>query len=188
LTPSPADARYFAPRIDPGLSRGRDRHQIKTQEETAVQIRNQKDFWSGVMFVVAGLVFAGFARQYEMGTGQRMGPAYFPTILGLLLVVIGVIVGLQGLGRETPDGKIEKFHFDALGWVLGAVVLFGILLRPAGLIIALIALIAVSAFGSHEFKWKEVVFLSIGLVLLVLAVFIWGLKLTIPIYPAFMQN
>lgn len=153
-----------------------------------MHIRNQKDFWSGVMFTAAGLLFAGFAQEYEMGTGQRMGPAFFPTALGLLLAVIGVVVAIQGLGRATPDGKVEKFHFDALGWVLGAVVLFGLLLRPAGLIVALIALIGVSAFGSHEFKLKEIIPLGIGLIVLVLVVFIYGLKLTIPVYPAFMQN
>jgi putative tricarboxylic transport membrane protein len=153
-----------------------------------VRIHNQQDFWSGVMFTVCGVAFAAFAREYDMGTGQRMGPAFFPTMLGILLVVLGVIVGIKGLAGETNQGKVEKFHFDALGWVLGAVVLFGLLLRPAGLIVALLVLIGVSAFGSHDFKWKEAVLLSIGLVLLVLAVFIWGLKLTIPIFPAFMQN
>jgi len=153
-----------------------------------VQIRNHKDFWSGVMFVISGVAFAAFAQEYEMGTGQRMGPAFFPTALGVLLAILGVIVGIQSLAGETTDGKVEKFHFDALGWVLGAVVLFGVLLRPAGLIVALIALIGVAAFGSHDFKWKETVALSIGLVILVLLVFIWGLKLTIPIYPMFMQN
>jgi len=153
-----------------------------------VQIRNQKNFWSGVMFAVAGVAFAGFAREYEMGTAQRMGPAFFPTVLGLLLAALGVIVAIQGLAARTVDGKIEKFHFDALGWVLGAVVLFGVLLRPAGLIVALIGLIVVSAIGSHEFKWKETVPLTAGLVVMVLAVFIWGLKLTIPVWPAFMQN
>jgi hypothetical protein len=152
-----------------------------------VQIRNQKDFWSGVMFTGAGLLFAGFAQQYDLGSAQRMGPAFFPTVLGLLLAVLGVIVGIKGLGAETTDGKVDKFHFDALGWVLGAVVLFGVLLRPAGLIVALIALITVSAIGSHEFKLKETLILTAGLVLLVLAVFIWGLKLTIPIWPSFIE-
>jgi hypothetical protein len=156
--------------------------------EEMVRIRNQQNFWSGVMFVAVGLVFAGFAREYDMGSAQRMGPAFFPTVLGLLLAGLGVVIGIQGLAGETEDGKIQKFHFDALGWVLGAVVLFGLLLRPAGLVVALIGLIVVSAFGSHDFKMKEVVFLTIGLAILVLAVFIWGLKLTIPVWPAFMQN
>jgi hypothetical protein len=140
------------------------------------------------MFAVCGVAFAGFAQEYDMGTGQRMGPAFFPTMLGILLALIGVIIGIKALAGETNQGKVEKFHFDALGWVLGAVVLFGLLLRPAGLIVALLVLVGVSAFGSHDFKWKEAVLLAIGLVLLVLAVFIWGLKLTIPVLPAFMQN
>ncbi len=153
-----------------------------------MQIRNQKDFWSGVMFVVVGLAFAYFARAYEMGTAQRMGPAFFPTVLGFLLAGLGVIVGIKSLAGETHDGHIEKFHFAALGWVLGAVVLFGLLLRPAGLIIALVALIVVSSLGSHDFKRKEIVFLTIGLIVLVMIAFIWGLKLTIPVWPAFISN
>ena len=153
-----------------------------------MRIHNQKDFWSGAMFVLAGGAFAAFAQEYEMGTGQRMGPAFFPTVLGSLLAILGVIVGVKGLAGSTVEGKVEKFHFDSLGWVLGAVVLFGLLLRPAGLVGALIVLIGVSSLGSHEFKWKETALLAAGLVVLVLAVFIWGLKLTIPVLPAFMQN
>jgi uncharacterized membrane protein HdeD (DUF308 family) len=157
-------------------------------EEETVQIRNQKDFWSGVMFAVVGVGFAAFAQEYEMGTGQRMGPAFFPTVLGILLAVLGVIIGLQGLTAEGHEGKIEKFHFDIIGWILGAIVVFGLLLRPAGLVVALLALILISAYASHEFKLKDTVILTVGLIVLVLAVFIWGLKLTIPVLPAFMQN
>jgi hypothetical protein len=153
-----------------------------------VKIRNEKDFWSGVMFVVVGLAFALFAQNYEMGTAQRMGPAYFPTILGGLLAVLGVIIGLQGLTVETTDGKIEKFHFGPLFAVLSAVVAFGALLRPGGLIVALVALMGIASFGSHEMKLKELIPLAIGLALLVLAVFIWGLGLTIPVWPAFMNR
>lgn len=153
-----------------------------------MQIRNQKDFWSGVMFVAVGLGFAYFARAYDMGTAQRMGPAFFPTVLGLLLAGLGVIIGIKALVGETHDGKIEKFHFAAVGWVIGAVVLFGLLLRPAGLVVSLVVLIVVSAMGSHDFKRKEIVVLTVGLIALVLVAFIWGLKLTIPVWPAFLQN
>ncbi|HTT09929.1 MAG TPA: tripartite tricarboxylate transporter TctB family protein [Burkholderiaceae bacterium] len=153
-----------------------------------MRIHNQKDFWSGVLFVAAGVAFAVFAQEYQMGNAQRMGPAFFPTVLGGLLAILGVIVGVKGLAGITAEGRVEKFHFDALGWVLGGVVLFGLLLRPAGLIGALVVLIVVSALGSHEFRWKETAILAAGLMLLVLAVFIRGLKLTIPILPALMQH
>jgi hypothetical protein len=155
-----------------------------------MKIRNASDFWSGVMFIAFGLFFVGFARQYDMGTAARMGPAYFPTVLGLLLVAIGAFVAFKGLRSEAEDGHghVDKFHFKPLLLVLGAVVAFGLLLRPGGLVVALAGLIIISSLGSGEFKLKEVLPLTVGLCVLVLAVFIWGLGLTIPVLPAFMQN
>jgi uncharacterized membrane protein YidH (DUF202 family) len=154
-----------------------------------MKIRNAKDFWSGVMFIAFGLFFAGFARQYDLGTAARMGPAYFPTMLGLLLILIGATISFKAIrSAEDAHGAVERFHFKPLILVLGAVVAFGLLLRPGGLIVALLALILISSLGSGEFKLREILPLAIGLCLLVLAVFIWGLGLTIPVLPAFLQR
>src|SRR5512137_2157200 len=115
-----------------------------------MKIKNAKDFWSGVMFVAFGIFFAGFARQYDMGTAARMGPAYFPTVLGLLLIALGLFVGWTGIRTEAEDGHgdVDKFHFKPLLLVLGAVVAFGVLLRPAGLLVALAAMVIISSLGS----------------------------------------
>jgi putative tricarboxylic transport membrane protein len=155
-----------------------------------MKIKNAKDFWSGVMFVAFGVFFAGFARQYDMGTAARMGPAYFPTVLGLLLVVIGLWVAFKGLRTEAEDGhgRVDKFHFKPLILVLAGVVAFGALLRPAGMLVALAAMIIISSLGSGEFKWKEILPLTVALALLVWVTFIWGLGMTIPVLPEFMQN
>jgi len=153
-----------------------------------VRIRHQKDFWSGVMFLAVGLAFVGFAQRYELGTAQRMGPGYFPTVLGALLAILGLVIVIQGLAREERGGDIERFHFGPLTVVLGAVALFALLLRPAGLVAALLVLIGVSAYASHEFRLREVVPLAAFLVLLVLAVFIWGLGMVVPVWPAFMER
>ena len=153
-----------------------------------MKIRDQKNFWSGVMFIAFGVFFVGYARQYDMGTAARMGPSYFPTVLGGLMVLLGIVVLIQGLATEQADGKIEPFNFKALVLVLGAVVAFGLLLRPAGLLVALFVLIAVSSFGSHEFKVRDMLLLSIGMSLLVLGVFIYGLSMTIPVLPSFMRQ
>lgn len=153
-----------------------------------MKIRDQKNFWSGVMFIAFGAFFVGWAQQYDMGTAARMGPAFFPTMLGGIMFVLGVIVMIEGLAVEHADGKIEPFNFKALILVLGAVIAFGLLLRPAGLIVALFVLIGVSAFGSHEFKLRDILLLSIGLSLLVYGVFIYGLSMTIPVLPAFMRD
>lgn len=155
-----------------------------------MKIRNAKDFWSGVMFIAFGVFFAGFARQYDMGTAARMGPAYFPTVLGLLLIAIGAYICFKGIRTEDEhgQGQIDKFHFKPLLLVLGGVVAFGVLLRPAGLIVALTAMTIIASLGSGEFKWREILPLTAGLCLLVMVTFIWGLGLTIPVLPAFMQN
>jgi hypothetical protein len=153
-----------------------------------VKIRNPKNFWSGVMFLALGLGFALFAQNYDMGTAQRMGPAYFPTVLGALLALIGLGIAIGGLAREGHDGKIDKLHFGPIAWIIGAIVVFGVLLRPAGLVVSLVALVAISMLGSHEFKWKEAVAVSVVMGLIVYLVFIYGLKLTIPVWPAFIEK
>lgn len=153
-----------------------------------MKIRDQKNFWSGVMFVTFGAFFVAFAQNYDMGTAARMGPAYFPTVLGALMFLLGVFITISGLATEHPDGKIQPFNFKALGYVLGSVVAFGLLLRPAGMLVALFVLIVVSSLGSHEFKLRDVLLLTVGLSLMVLAVFIYGLQMTIPIWPAFVDQ
>jgi Tripartite tricarboxylate transporter TctB family len=153
-----------------------------------LKIRDQKNFWSGVMFIALGAFFAGWAQNYDMGTAARMGPAFFPTMLGILTFLLGIVVLIGGLVTEHADGKIEPFNFRAVGLVLGAVVAFGLLLRPAGLLVALFVLVGVSSFGGHEFRLRDVLLLSVGMSLLVLAVFIYGLSMTIPVLPSFMRD
>lgn len=153
-----------------------------------MKIRDQKNFWSGAMFLAFGAFFVGWAQQYDLGSAARMGPAFFPTMLGAMLFLLGAIVLIEGLVAETADGKIEPFNFRALVLVLGSVVAFGMLLRPAGLLVALFVLVCVSSFGSHEFKLRDVLLLSIGMSLLVLGVFIYGLSMTIPVLPSFLRE
>jgi hypothetical protein len=153
-----------------------------------MKITHAKDFWSGVMFTAFGLAFAGIAQNYDMGTAARMGPAYFPSVLGGLLAVLGVLIALRAMKAEEHDSQVDKFHFKPLLLILGAVVAFGLLLRPAGLLVALAVLIIISSFGSNEFKWREVIPLTIALTVLVLVVFIYALSMTIPVLPAFMSN
>jgi hypothetical protein len=153
-----------------------------------VRIRNEADFWSGVMFIAFGLFFATFATHYDFGSAQRMGPAYFPSVLGGLLALVGVLVALTGLRRNGDGGKVEKFHFFELARVLGAVVVYALILRWAGVLVAMVALIVISSFASREFRWKDALILSMVMASITYVVFIIGLKLTIPILPAFLEN
>lgn len=154
-------------------------------------IRDQRDFWSGIMFAVFGVGFVVFAREYDMGTAQRMGPAFFPTVLGALLALLGLVVAIKGWFKRAvdgSDGKVGHFDWRAVGFVLGAVIVYALLLKPAGLVVAMVVLITIASLGSHEFRWIEIVALSVVMGLIVWAVFIYGLKLTIPVWPAFLSN
>ena len=148
-----------------------------------MKIKSPKDFWSGVMFFGFGLFFMLWAvTHYQMGTAVRMGPAYFPAVLGGLLVVLGLIVLLGSLAVEGP--RVPQFHFRPLIFITVGVVLYGYLMKPLGLLLATAALVYVSAFGGHEFKWKEVTILFVILALFSWAVFVKGLTLPFPIWPA----
>jgi putative tricarboxylic transport membrane protein len=153
-----------------------------------VHIKHERDFWSGVMFIIFGALFAIVAQNYDLGTAQRMGPAFFPTILGGLLVVLGIVILLKGFGHSEDDHAVEKFHFGPIAWVLGSVIIFGATLTKLGFVISMAILVVISSMGSHEMKWKEVIALGVGMAILTYLVFILGLKLTIPVWPWFLEN
>jgi len=154
---------------------------------------HRQDFWCGALFLGIGLVFALIAYGvklgdsvllpgYAMGTPARMGPAFFPFYLGVILAVLGIIIIITGL--RLPAKAVDKFHWGPIGWVLGAVVVFGLLLKVLGMPLTGMLLVIICSFGSHEFKWRPVIFLGLGLVIFCTAVFVYGLKLPVPLCPA----
>ena len=124
-----------------------------------MKIKSPKDFWSGLMFVASGLFFAIWAiTHYQMGTAVRMGPAYFPTMLGGLIGrVLGLMILVSWLAIEGPP--VPKFVFRPLLMISLGLVLYGYLMKPLGLVGATAALVYVGALGGHEFRWKEVTIL-----------------------------
>ena len=160
-----------------------------------MKIKSQKDFLSGLMFLVLGGIFAWGATSYSIGTGARMGPGYFPLLLGVLLAILGAIILLGSLIVETPDGdKVAKIAWKPLGYILGANLLFGILLGglpkiglPSfGLIVSIFALIIVASKAGDEFHWKSVLALSAVLSVGSYGAFIALLKLQMPVWPTFL--
>ena len=151
-----------------------------------MKIRSPKDFLAGLMFMAFGLGFAIGAQNYTMGSAVRMGPAYFPTLLGGLLAVLGLAVLIQSLVVEGP--KIPHFHLRPMILIIISIVLFGIVLKPLGLIVATALLIVIGALGGHEFRTKEVAILYVVLVIFSVAVFVKGLGLPIPTCPEFLDD
>jgi len=151
-----------------------------------MKIKSPQDFWAGLMFIAFGLFFLIVAQlNYQMGTAVRMGPGYFPTVLGGILAVLGAIVLVGSLAVEGPP--VAKLHFRPLIFILISSLAFAYLLKPLGLLLAGMALVFISAYGGHEFKWKEVAILSVVLVIFSVLVFVKALVLPFPICPDFIE-
>jgi hypothetical protein len=152
-----------------------------------MKIKSPRDFWAGLMFIAFGLFFLVVAQiYYQMGTAVRMGPGYFPTVLGGILAVLGGIVLFGSFAMEGPP--VAQFHFRPLLFILASSLAFAYLLKPLGLVLATAALIFISAYGGHEFKWKEVAWLTLALVIFSVVVFVKGLTLPFPICPSIIEN
>lgn len=157
----------------------------KRERETTMKLefRNNRDFWSGLMFLVIGAVAVLVARDYPFGRLLRMGSGFFPTILGVVLMVFGFYIMLKGLRRNE---KIQGNWSVRAVMVLPLItVLFGVLMDRAGFIPALSALAFGSAAAGSEFKWGEALLLTAFMTLLSVGVFILGLGLPYPLIKGF---
>ena len=147
----------------------------------ALKIRSIKDFSAGLMFIAIGGVFGYGANAYPMGTAVRMGPAYFPSILGWGTVALGLFVLVESF--FVDDEKPSPVKWRPLILVLASVMLFGALVNTGGLITATVVLIIVSALGGHEFRWKEAIISAVLMSVTVWAVFDKALGLPFKLFP-----
>ena len=151
-----------------------------------MKIKSPQDLWAGLMFIAFGVFFMVVAlMNYQMGSAVRMGPAYFPVVLGGLLAFLGVLVLIDSVVEEGPP--VATFHFRPLLFIAASSLAFAYLLKPLGMVLASAALIFVSAYGGHEFKWKEVTYMTIVLVIASVLVFVKGLTLPFPVCPSFID-
>ena len=162
-----------------------------------MNIKSQKDFFSGLMFAVVGGAFAYGATSYTVGTGARMGPGYFPLVLGVILAILGAIVMFKALVVETPSGdKIGGWAWKPLFFIIAGNLLFGVLLGglpsiglPAmGLIAAIFGTTIVVSMAGDEFVFKETLVLSAILSVMSYGAFIMLLKLQFPVWPTFISG
>ena len=151
-----------------------------------MKIKSQRDFWSGLMFIVLGIAFAWSATNYSFGSSARPGPGYFPFGLGLLLAALGSVVLFKALTVETADGEpVGAFAWKPLLYIVGTVALFGWALPHLGMFIALPILVVVASLAGDEHQWGESLVNSAILTAGSWVIFIWGLNLTIPLWPSF---
>ncbi len=154
-----------------------------------MKIKSQKDFWSGLMFVAVGIGFAWGATNYNFGSSARPGPGFFPLGLGLLMAILGGVVLFKALVVETEDGDpIGPWAFRPLLILMASVGLFGYTLPLLGMAVALPIMIVMCSLAGDEFHWKDALISVLVLTLGSWFIFIYGLKLVIPLWPKFITG
>ncbi|MCL2669427.1 MAG: tripartite tricarboxylate transporter TctB family protein [Syntrophaceae bacterium] len=148
-----------------------------------LELRNNKDFWSGVMLIVLGIGAVYIAGEYRLGSIRRMGPGFFPVALGWILTIFGVVIMAKGL--ITKEQITVPWSARALILLPLSMVLFGIVIEFVGFVPAIVVLVLCAAAAGSEFKLLEAVLLAAALVLLSVSVFIWLIDLPYPLFKAF---
>jgi Tripartite tricarboxylate transporter TctB family len=149
------------------------------------QFLKNKDLLAGLMFVAIGLVFFVGSYNYQMGTAARMGPGYFPRILGAIMVGLGLLVAGAGLKNQAKWAKTA-----GIGWtwtpvflVTAAVILFGFTLPNLGMIAAIIVLIGLAGYAAHDKVYSQLAMIAVMMCVFCAGVFIYGLKLQMKLFP-----
>ncbi len=154
-----------------------------------MKIKSQRDFWSGLMFIAVGIAFAWGATTYNFGSSARPGPGYFPFGLGVILAVLGAIVLFKALTFEVEGGDpIGAIAWKPLLYIVGTVSVFGWTLPHLGMVVALPILVLVAARAGDEFHWGEALANAALLTVFSWFIFVYGLNLTIPLWPSFLTR
>lgn len=153
-----------------------------------MHIKNTKDLNAGLIFMLFGIAAMVLARPYQIGTAAKMGPGYFPFILGSMLTVLGFVISIRSLSGRRRERRAASFRVRPVVFVLSSIILFGLLLRPLGLVFSTGILVIISSMASYEFKTKEAILNALVLLAIVLIIFVYFLKFQIPLGPSFLTG
>lgn len=144
----------------------------------------RKNVLAGLLFIAIAAIGLWISRNYPLGTALRMGTGYVPRLLLWVLLGLGAVIFLQGL--QDP---VEKHSADAVAvlrpvvLVTASLVIFGLTIERLGMVVSILLMIAVGALATRELKLVETAIAAVVLVVLSVAIFIFGLGLVIPIWP-----
>lgn len=142
--------------------------------------RDSTDLISGLFLIALGLFFVFYAQRYNMGTLNRMGPAYFPVALGAVLALLGLLIAVPAWSRagEGPD-----VSWKTLFIVISSVVLFGATLQTMGVVFATMTTLVIGSLADNDITWRERGILMVTVPPIIYLIFIFGLGMTVPVWP-----
>lgn len=154
-------------------------------EVRSSRIRSPRDFLAGLLFIAAGGAAVVLGRAYAVGTTAAMGPGYFPRLLGWLLVGLGALTALRALRPAAALEALAPFRARPLVMVTVSVAAFALTLPRLGLVVASMLVVGLSRTAAPGYRWLEVLLFGAGLTAVCAAVFVWGLKMPMSLWPAF---
>ena len=143
-----------------------------------VRVKSPQDLGAGAVFVLIGVAGLYFGRELAFGTAARMGPGYFPILLSVLILAIGIIVAIRGLTTEGPP--IEPVQLRPIAMIVAAILIFGVLIDVVGLVLTALLLTVFAAYARREVKLTETILLGAGLAAFTVAVFVYLLGQPLP--------
>lgn len=148
-----------------------------------MQLRNHRDLYAGLMFAGFGVAGTLLSQDYVVGTASEMGPGYFPLMLGVILIVLGVAIAARAFADSAPALRLAPFVWQPLVYILGSVALFALALPSLGFAIALFLLLAVSSLAGQEWRPRDIVGIYLVMFALTYLVFIKGLSIPFSTWP-----
>ncbi len=149
-----------------------------------MSLTNRRDLYAGLLFLAFGLGFLIYAQDYSLGNSRRMGPAFFPSLLAVVQIILAlVVIGLATVKQNTDNEAMPQTDLRGMGLVLGSVLLFAQLLLLVGFALATPVLVVMSALASPESSWKERIWLAIVLTVSCILVFKVGLEMPLKVWP-----
>ena len=145
-----------------------------------LKIKNPQDAGSGALFIAIGLAGLYFGSSLDFGTARRMGPGFFPMIISGLIALAGVLVLMKGLTVHGP--AIQRMQLRPVLMLMLALVAFGLLIEPLGVVVATIALVVLAALARREIRWGETLILALCAAAFVVLVFVYGLGQALPVW------
>ncbi len=147
------------------------------------RILSIRDFWAGALLCAVALLFLLDGVRYRFGSPAEMGPGFFPRVLSLLLLVIGVVVMLRAVRSDAA--ALDKLHLRPLALVCAALLVFAATLTTLGLVAAALCVVVLSTFAGGRSAWWEIVLLAVGLSVFSAILFVYALGQPIPVWPVF---
>ncbi|HEX5998571.1 MAG TPA: tripartite tricarboxylate transporter TctB family protein [Hyphomicrobiaceae bacterium] len=144
------------------------------------RVKDQKDFWSGILFIVFGCTGLWLGRDFAIGTLSKMGPGFFPALMSIALIGIGVLLGARSLA--VPGDPVERIAFWPQLLILAGIVAFGLLIERVGLAVAVLAVAAISGIAAQGLRWYELAALALAMSAFAVVLFVTLLGQPIPVW------